>query len=154
MLISISLMACGKKPEGVKMGEGAPDFTLPDPVGRSYTLSGYKGKVVLLRFWADWCPNCKEEMPKIDEVYKNMKGKGFEVLGVNVKQSEEAVSAFVSEYKISFPTPMDKDATVARIYGVVGLPTTFIIDRDGVVKEKIMGDMTKEEVEGLVTPLL
>lgn len=148
------LLGCGKKPEGVQIGDPAPDFSLPDQTGKVHTLAMYKGKVILLRFWADWCPNCKEEMPKIDEVYRNLKDRGFDVLGVNVKQSEEAVTAFVKEYKITFPTPLDKDASIAKRYGVIGLPTTFIIGKDGKVKEKVMGDMTKEDVEGLVMPLL
>jgi len=66
----------------------------------------------------------------------------------------KVLGPFVKEYKISFPTPMDKDATVAKIYGVVGLPTTFIVDKDGKIREKVMGDMTKEDVERLVKPLL
>lgn len=155
ILFSVLLVGCnGKKIEGVKIGEQAKDFSLPDQTGKVYSLAGHKGSVVLIRFWADWCPNCKEEMPRIDGVYRNLKDKGFVVLGVNVKQGEEAVSAFVKEYKISFPTPMDKDATVAKIYGVVGLPTTFIVDKDGNIREKVMGDMTREDVEKLVMPLL
>ena len=155
VLLAVLVTGCsGKKIEGVKIGEPARDFSLPDQTGKVYSLAGNKGSVVLIRFWADWCPNCKEEMPRIDGVYRNLKDKGFVVLGVNVKQGEEAVSAFVKEYKISFPTPMDKDATVAKIYGVVGLPTTFIVDKDGKIREKVMGDMTRQDVERLVTPLL
>lgn len=71
-----------------------------------------------------------------------------------MKQGEEAVAVFIKENRISFPTPMDKDATVARTYGVVGLPTTFIIDKGGKIREKVMGDMTREDVERLVKPLL
>ena len=155
LLLSFSLTGCdNKKIESGRIGDAAPDFSLPDQAGKVYTLSGYKGSVILLRFWADWCPSCKDEMPKIDEVFKDLKDKGLYVFGVNVKQGEQAVSAFVKEYDISFPTPMDKDAVTAKAYGVVGLPTTFIIGRDGKIREKVMGDMTKEDVERLVKPLL
>ena len=155
VLFSVLMGGCnGTKIEGVQIGEQASDFSLPDQTGKVHTLAGHNGSVVLIRFWADWCPNCKEEMPRIDEVYRKLKDKGFVVLGVNVKQGEEAVAAFRKEYKISFPTPMDKDAGVAKRYGVVGLPTTFIVDKDGKIREKVMGDMTKEDVEKLVTPLL
>lgn len=155
LLLSALLFGCsGKKIEGVQIGEQARDFSLPDQTGKLHSLTGNKGSVVLVRFWADWCPNCKEEMPRIDEVYRNLKDKGFVVLGVNVKQGEEAVAVFIKENRISFPTPMDKDATVARTYGVVGLPTTFIIDKGGKIREKVMGDMTREDVERLVKPLL
>ncbi len=143
-----------KKPLSIQIGAEAPDFSLSDQTGKAHNLAEHKGKVVLLRFWADWCPNCKEEMPKIDEVYIKLSGKGFDVLAVNVKQSEEAVSAFIKEYRISFPTPLDKNADIAKMYGVVGLPTTYIIDKSGKIKEKVMGDMTKEDVERLVMPLL
>lgn len=148
------LFGCGKKPESVQIGDSVTDFSLHDQTGKAHNIAENKGKVILLRFWADWCPNCKEEMPKIDEVYRNLKDKGFVVIGINVKQSEEAVAAFVKEYSISFPTPLDKDAAVAKKYGVVGLPTTFVIDKNGKIREKVMGDMTKEDVERLVTPLL
>jgi peroxiredoxin len=155
LLLSVSLVGCsGKNIEGVQIGEQARDFSLPDQTGKVHSLAGNKGSVVLIRFWADWCPNCKEEMPRIDGVYRSLKDKGFRVLGVNVKQGESAVSDFVKEYNISFPTPMDKDATVAKTYGVVGLPTTFIVDKDGNIREKVMGDMTREDVERLVKPLL
>lgn len=154
ILISISLPGCSKKPEGVQIGDPAPDFSLPDQAGKVHTLAMYKGKVVLVRFWADWCPSCKDEMPKIDGIYGRFKDRGFVVIAINVKQGEEAVSAFVKEYGISYPTPMDKEANVAKAYGVIGLPTTFIIDKNGKIGEKVMGDMTKEDVEGLVMPLL
>lgn len=158
LLYSLScllLYSCrGGKVEDIQIGDGAPAFSLTDPSGKHYDITGYKGTVVLLRFWADWCPNCKEEMPRIDAVYRELKGKGFEVIGINVKQGEEAVTAFVKEYKISFPTPLDKEAAVAKKYGVIGLPTTFIIDREGKIREKVMGDMAKEDVERLVKPLL
>lgn len=155
VLLLILLAGCNsQKIEDVQIGEQAGDFSLPDQTGKLHTLSGHKGRVVMVRFWADWCPNCKEEMPRIDGVYRNLKEKGFVVLGVNVKQGEEAVAAFIKENSISFPTPMDKDAATAKRYGVVGLPTTFIVDKDGKIREKVMGDMTKEDVERLVMPLL
>ena len=154
ILFSVLLVGCSGKIESVQIGEQARDFSLPDQTGKFHSLAGNKGSVVLIRFWADWCPNCKEEMPRIDEVYRNLKNKGFVVLGVNVKQGEEAVAAFIKENRISFPTPMDKDAAVAKTYGVVGLPTTFIVDKDGNIREKVMGDMTREDVEKLVKPLL
>ena len=158
LLCSLTVLSlffgCGKKPESVQIGDSVHDFSLHDQAGKVHNMAENKGKVILLRFWADWCPNCKEEMPKIDEVYRNLKDKGFVVIGINVKQSEEAVAAFVKEYSISFPTPLDKDAATAKKYGVVGLPTTFIIDKNGKIREKVMGDMTKEDVERLVAPLL
>lgn len=155
ILLTIGMIGCsGKKMESVQIGNAAPEFSLSDQTGKTHNLAGHGGRVVLIRFWADWCPNCKEEMPKIDEVYKKLKNKGFTVIAINVKQSEEAVAAFVKEYGISFPTPLDKEAVTAGRYGVIGLPTTFIIDKNGKIMEKVMGDMTKEDVERLVTPLL
>lgn len=155
VLFPLILAGCSeKKIEDVKIGEQAPDFSLPDQTGKTHTLSGYKGNVILVRFWTDWCPSCKEEMPKIDELYKELKGRGFMVLGINVKQGEEAVASFVKDNRISFPTPMDKDAVVAKRYGTIGLPTTFIVDKKGNVREKVMGDMTKKDIEKLVRPLL
>lgn len=155
LLVLSLLLGCGsKKPEGILIGEKAPHFSLLDQTDKVHNLAEHKGRVVLLRFWATGCPNCKEAMPKIDEIYKSLSGKGLDVLGVNVMQSEDAVSAFIREYNISFPTPLDKDKKVARGYGVIGLPATFIIDKSGVIRESVMGNMAKEDMERLVTPLL
>lgn len=155
LLFPVIVAGCSQtKIEEIQIGEQAADFSLSDQTGRLHSLPMYKGNVILVRFWADWCPSCKEEMPKIDKVYKKLKDRGLVVLGVNVKQGEEAVALFVKNNRISFPTPMDKDAVVAKRYGVAGLPTTFIVDRKGNVTEKVMGDMTTEDIEKLVTPLL
>lgn len=154
LVLSLMLGCSSKKTEGILIGGKAPEFSLLDQTDKVHNLAEHKGRVVLLRFWATGCPDCKEAMPKIDEIYKSLSGKGLDVLGVNVMQTEDAVSAFIRVYNISFPTPLDRDAKVARGYGVIGLPATFIIDKSGVIRESVMGNMAKEDMERLVTPLL
>lgn len=139
--------------EGVRIGEVAPDFTLVDPLGNTFSLSNYSGKVVLLHFWASWCHFCREEFPKMQRSYNKHKDKNFVILAVNVKQSKEHVIDFMEKYNLTFPTPMDEEAAIAYRYGVVGLPTNFIIDPNGVVRDKVVGWVTERFVDRILASL-
>lgn len=120
----------------------APDFTLNDINGKKTTLSEFRGKVVLLNFWATWCGPCRAEMPSLNNLYNEFKDKGFVVLAVSVDTSEKPVRSFIKDLKLSFPVLMDKNKAVSfDEYGVFGLPTTFLIDKSGIITEKIMGEM-------------
>ena len=120
-------------------GGEAPAFTLPTLRGESVSLSEYRGKLVLINFWATWCPPCVEEMPSMEKLYKKMKGKPFEILAVSTIESESAVKEFVKKNGFSFSILLDKDGSVAEKYGVFSLPETYILDRDGKVVENIKG---------------
>ncbi len=126
-------------------GKEAPDFTLKTLDGRSVSLKDYRGKVVLVNFWATWCPPCREEMPLFEEVYEKYREKGFEVLAVSTDSSKEAVTDFVKKYKLKFTVLFD-DANVANIYGIQGLPTSFLIDREGKIVKVRLGKY--KEIEG------
>ncbi len=122
-------------------GTAAPDFTLSDINGRKVTLSEFRGKVVLLNFWATWCGPCRAEMPALNNLYLDLKGKGLVVLAVSVDPSDKPVRSFVSEKKLGFPVLLDKEKEVYfDSYAVVGLPAAFLIDKKGMVVEKIMGE--------------
>ncbi|GAB4406445.1 MAG: hypothetical protein OHK0032_01470 [Thermodesulfovibrionales bacterium] len=122
-------------------GKYAPAFNLKDINGRKVAFSEFKDKVVLLNFWATWCGPCRAEMPSLNNLYTALKDKGFVVVAISVDTSEKPVKSFVSEKRISFPVLMDKDKEVAfDQYGVIGLPTSFLIDRKGVIVEKFMGE--------------
>ncbi len=123
---------------GVKPGSKAPEFTLKTLKGEEISLRDLRGKVVLLNFWATWCPPCKEEMPLFVEVYRKYREKGFEILAVSMDSKPEPVEKFVREYRFPFPVLMD-DGNVSTKYGVQGLPTSFLIDRDGEVVKVRLG---------------
>lgn len=122
------------------IGAAAPDFTLVNMQGEEVSLSQLKGKVVVLNFWATWCPPCREEMPSMERLFQETKDKGLVMLAVNAENNgRTAVSRFLEKNPYDFTILLDPDAEVQNAYGVFRLPESFIIDRNGVVVEKIIG---------------
>jgi peroxiredoxin len=133
------------------------DFTLPDLQGNSVRLSDLKGNVVLLNFFATWCPPCREEMPSLEELYLTYRNKGFVVLGVsNDAQGKKVVEPFIKKYESTFPVVLDSKSEVSRQYLVRGLPTTYLLDRQGRIAGISMGgaDWNDEEAHALIEQLL
>lgn len=128
---------CAKKP---KDSGASPDFTLKTLEGQEITLSGLKGKVVLLDFWATWCGPCKESIPHLIQLYKSYKDRGFELIGMSTDKAGdvEMVRRFAKSLDIPYPIILTPDE-VARSYKVTGLPTTVLIDKKGKIREKIIG---------------
>ncbi len=121
-------------------GQQAPDFTTVNIQGEKVSLSQYRGQVVILNFWATWCPPCKEEMPSMEQLHQTFKDRGLVMLAVNVEENgQEVVSKFLEKTPYSFPILLDEDAKIQNTYGVFRFPETFIIDKNGVVIEKIIG---------------
>jgi peroxiredoxin len=149
LLISLlMLVACGDAPQHLKNGDPAPGFVLEKLQGdQSRFPEQFKGQVVALRFWADWCPFCESEMRQLEPVYRKYRDKGLTILAVNVRQDRETAAAFVGKLNISYDTLLDFEGEVARSYGVNGLPTTFIIDAEGVLRSRILGESTPEVFE-------
>ena len=112
--------------------QAAKEFTVPTPERKSLRLSDSRGKVVLLNFWATWCPPCREEMPAMERLYQRYKGKGLVVVALSVDvEGATVVIPFVNEHKFSFPVGLDPKMTVAELYGVRALPSSFLVDRNG-----------------------
>ncbi|UHA58060.1 thiol-disulfide oxidoreductase ResA [Metabacillus litoralis] len=132
--------------EKVKVGSKAPDFVLVDLEGNEHQLSEYKGKGVFLNFWGTWCKPCEREMPYMDNQYNYYKDQGVEVLAVNIAESNVAVQSFVNKHDLSFPIPLDKDRQVLNAYGVGPLPTTFLINPDGIVVGITSGTLTERMI--------
>jgi len=109
----------------------APDFSLPTLEGQTVTLSALRGQVVFLNFWATWCPPCREEMPSIERLHRAFKDQGLVVLAVDVDEGAGVVARFVKDFRLSFPVLLDTGSAVTPRYGVVGLPTTILVDRRG-----------------------
>ncbi len=128
-----------KKPL-LKPGLPAPDFSYPGLDGKMVSLSDYRGKVVFLNIWATWCPPCREEMPSMEKLYRELRGEGFEILAVSIDAlGAKAVAPFMKEYRLSFPALLDPKGTIQQLYGTTGIPESFIIDKKGIIAEKIIG---------------
>jgi len=134
----------------------APDFTLRDMEGRQFSMKSLKGKVVLLNFWATWCPSCVAEMPSFDRVLQQLRGRGLEVVAVSADRSLADVSKFVGKRPVSFPVVFDETRQVTKQYKVFSLPTTFLIDRNGIIVEKFFGeyDWAGREMRAKIEKLL
>ncbi|MBA4422997.1 MAG: hypothetical protein C0390_07820 [Syntrophus sp. (in: bacteria)] len=123
-------------------GLPAPDFAFPGLDGKMVSLGDYKGKVVFLNIWATWCPSCREEMPSMEKLYKELKGEDFEILAVSIDASgAKVVAPFMKENHLSFPALLDPKGTTKYLYGTTGIPESFIIDKDGRIEQIIIGPM-------------
>jgi peroxiredoxin len=121
-------------------GDGAPEFALTAVDGRTIKLSDLRGKVVMVHFWATWCPPCVDEIPTLDKLYRAMFGKEFELLAVSVDESGAAgVVPFLQRNRLVLPVLLDQDHGVAKRYGTFKFPETYILDRNGIVRFKIIG---------------
>ncbi|UIO40213.1 TlpA family protein disulfide reductase [Brevibacillus brevis] len=132
-----AIVAEVQKPE---VGFAAPHFTLTGLDQQTYKVEGKRAKPLVLNFWASWCGPCKLEAPDLQKVYEKYGGQ-VDLYGVNVtsNDSPEAAMAFVTNYKLTFPIPMDVAGTVSNRYKVMAFPTTYLIDADGIVRKKIIG---------------
>jgi len=118
----------------------APDFTFPGLDGKMVSLSDLKGKVVLVNIWATWCPPCVDEMPSMEKLYRKLKGKNFEILAVSIDESGlKAVAPFMKKSSLTFPALIDSKGTIKTVYGITGIPESFIIDQQGILLKKIVG---------------
>ncbi len=141
------------KPARQKM---ADDFTLPTPAGATFKLSDHRGKVILINFWATWCPPCLQEMPAMERLYRQHKDTGFEMVAVSVDADTAKVKPFLAAHKFTFRVVMDPPMTLANTYGVRALPSSFIVDRKGTLAALAIGprhwdnDASHSLVEALV----
>jgi cytochrome c biogenesis protein CcmG/thiol:disulfide interchange protein DsbE len=137
----LALYACGKKDNqpvaefSAEVGSAAPDFVLKDIAGHDRTLSSFKGKVVLLEFWATWCPPCKEAIPEMVEFQRKYGEKGFTVLGISLDTDSDAaakVARFSSSHGITYPV-LIADEGISAAYNVMSIPTSFLVSKDGTI---------------------
>jgi peroxiredoxin len=135
--------------EVAEVGSPAPDFELLDSNGKSWRLSGQRGKVLFINFWATWCSVCKTEIPHKESLSKKMEGKPFQMFGMLFRDDPENLIPFIEEHNITSPTLIDPDNKVAKIFGITGVPETFIIDREGIIREKIVGPRVWDNPENM-----
>lgn len=134
----------------------SPDFITEDAAGNRVDSASFRGKVVVLNFWATWCPPCRLEMPAMEQLYREFRDKGLEVVAVNFMESAELVRAFAEEQKLTYPMLLDNKAEIAERYGVMRLPETVLIGRKGELIAKTIGykEWYKDDVRELVAALL
>ncbi|MEX0870043.1 MAG: redoxin domain-containing protein [Candidatus Spechtbacterales bacterium] len=125
---------------GLDVGDIAPDITFTDIEGNEHRLSDFRGQVVFLNFWATWCPPCVYEMPSMEEMHKDYKDEGFVIIAVSVKENEELVKEFMEEHELTFTAYLDKPGTSYDEFNKSGgIPQSYVIDRDGIVRQFIPG---------------
>ncbi len=121
-------------------GKQVPDFDLPTLDGKRMTLSSLRGKVLFINIWATWCAPCREEMPSMENLYKQLKGPDFEMVGISIdKDGSKSVAPFVKQLGLTFPILMDPESAVAKKFQITGVPETYIVNREGLILKHVIG---------------
>jgi peroxiredoxin len=137
-----------------ELGETAPDFEFEDDEGHTGSLSDFRGKVVLVNFWATWCGPCTFEMPFIQQVYDERSGTGLVVLAINLGDSADTVTSFLEEHGLSLPILLNPNSELVGRYNIEYIPTTFFLDEDGIIQYIEVGAFqSKEEIESILSQL-
>lgn len=144
---SVSVMA--------RIGEAAPEFQLQNFAGETVSLSDFRGQPVLINFWATWCPSCRAEMPYLQQIYEEWSDRGLILLAIDIGESRETVAEFMQENNLTLPVLFDSDSKVTENYNIIAIPTTYFIDKDGIIRNRKIGDFkSKEEIEQFFNRLL
>jgi peroxiredoxin len=158
LLLGLLLLGCGGSDSDVKAGIGqgnrAPDFQLETLDGQKVSLEDYRGKVVLLNFWATWCDPCKDEIPALEAAYRARQADGFVVLGVNFQESAKEIEPFAEKMDMSYPILLDTNGQVMKTFRAVGLPVSLLIDREGVIQVRHTGLLTGTQLAEYLATLL
>lgn len=139
-VVLVSMISCTEsrtpEPEKIRIHATAPDFSLKDLTGKNFTLSAQKGKPVLLIFITTWCPTCRSEMPHYKSIHEKYSRHGLEVVNIDIDEPKEKVSRFAEKYNVSYRMLLDEKGKVAEMYGIVGIPSMVLIDKDGKVMSR------------------
>jgi cytochrome c biogenesis protein CcmG/thiol:disulfide interchange protein DsbE len=146
LAIMLALSGCYSGSRPSRIGMAAPDFTVRDS-DRTVTLSQLKGQVVVLNFWATYCPPCVEEVPSLVQMQQRLKAKGVTVLAVSIDADEDSYRRFLKEYNVNLLSVRDPEQKSNSLYGTSKIPETYVIDRNGVVRRKFIGAVNWNEPE-------
>ena len=143
-ILVVGIAGCSKpqeeqQPLKVELGKLAPDFELQDTTGKTWKLSALKGQVVFVNFWATWCPPCREEMPAMQELYKSMPSDKFKMLSILSNDDPTVAANFAAKGGFEFPVLIDPDSQIGQAYGLTGVPETYIVDKQGILRQKYLG---------------
>jgi peroxiredoxin len=135
-------IACGADQELDRPPETriAPDFAIEDMQGKIHSLANYRGKVMIVNFWATWCPPCVKEMPSLQRAWEQLRGENIAVLAINMGETKQAIERFTQRYPVDLPILLDKDVDVADAWSVKGLPTTYVVDPNGQIVFQVIGE--------------
>jgi peroxiredoxin len=134
LVVALSLLSAGVAFAGVGKGQHAPDFSLQSLNGATVSLSSLKGKVVLIDFWAQWCEPCKKELPQLDKLAKEYAGKGVQIVAVNIDKQRGNAERMVKQLGLSLDVLLDPAGSVAGSYDLPKMPTSFVVDKKGIVR--------------------
>ncbi|HEU5335734.1 MAG TPA: TlpA disulfide reductase family protein [Terriglobales bacterium] len=146
LLVALSLAGCYRGTHPPRIGNPAPDFTIQDGA-TAVTLHNLREKVVVLNFWATWCPPCIQELPSLEQLQSRFKDRGVEVVGISVDVDGKAYQQFLKDHKVDFLTVRDPDQKTNSLYGTFKFPETYIIDRRGILRRKFIGAVDWNEPE-------
>jgi len=139
----------------LRIGTTPPKITLKDLQGFPVQIpEDVRGKIAVVHFWTDYCNFCLVEMPAMENLYRKYRGQGLVILAVNVGQKKDLVKAFINNIRVTYPVLLDLDLKAASRYGVDAVPRTFFLDRNGVIRYRVLGDATEEDLGHLVRSLL
>ncbi|OGR05561.1 MAG: hypothetical protein A2511_00740 [Deltaproteobacteria bacterium RIFOXYD12_FULL_50_9] len=139
LCLTFFLVSCGQRSKKAEVGKLAPDFTLMDRKGKTWNLSELKGQVVFVNFWATWCPPCREEMPSMERLYRLLPTDKFKMLAILNGDEPAFADKIAVKLGVTFPILVDPDNKAGLAYGLTGVPETYIIDKQGVLREKFLG---------------
>ena len=137
-----------------KVNYPAPELELTDLQGKAVSVKDYLGQVTLINMWATWCPPCKAEMPTLEAFYKKYKDDGFVIVGINDGETADLVSAFVQDYRLTFPVWLDEQYLSEKAFKTINLPSSFVIDRTGTVRLMWIGAISQQTLEKYVSPII
>ncbi len=146
-IVSVCIGLSSLVSASVKVSDMAPDFTLKSLQGTNLRLEEYRGQVVLLNFWASWCGPCRQEMPILDRIHQRYEDTGFAVLGVNVEGEIAPALKIPNLTNVTFPILIDEGQVVSELYGLEAMPSTLVIDRNGVVRYVHLGYKAGDEAK-------
>jgi thiol-disulfide isomerase/thioredoxin len=146
-----ALRGQGGQPEE---GQEAPDFQLTTLDGKQMSLQQLRGKGVLINFWGTWCPPCRSEMPVLEKAYEKYRDQGFEIVSVNIAETDVAVASFAKQYGLTFPIWMDRERDVVRLYKINPIPTSFFVDPNGVIVKKVEGPLNLDQLDLYIHQIL
>jgi len=149
-----TLVAAPSSHAALRTGDRPRSVTLPDLAGSQVALpDAYKGKIVVVHFWASWCPYCIKEIDALEALFGQHGERGLMPVSVNVGETKATASSFLRDRSVTYPILLDGNSSTARLYGVTGIPTTFILDRDGSVRFKILGEINREGLRRVLSGL-